>query len=1035
MTESEGRSVRFNILGSLEGWVDGRRVKLGGPIQERVLTVLLLEANRVVPVYRLIEAAWEEEPPATAVQQIRKAVAEIRRRIPGGPQFLLTEGAGYLALIVDDEQLDLQMFLRETKRAAAAAAEGRPVQAVAGLREALALWRGSMMSGAGGPVVAAASAALEEHRLAALEQLFELRLALGEDNELVGGLRESVGSHPLRERLRGQLMLALYRSGRQAEALAEYGRIRELLAEELGIDPGPELSRLHERMLRADAELAAPTRPAPPPPAPEAPVIEASATEVPAPAPRFTPQRTSDGVPAPPCTLPYDLTDFTGREQELARLLALAVRGGDAGERTPIVGIDGMGGSGKTTLAVHAAHRLAEAFPDGRLYVDLRGFTPGQRPLQPDSVAGLLLKALGGPDTRIPDDEEARFALWRSSVANRRMLLILDNAADTAQLRPLLSAMPYGFVMVTGRVRLVDLDGAQWISLSSMAPDESSALLAKTLGEERLAAEPKAAAALAELCGHLPLALRIATAKLRNRPLWTLQYLTGRLRDESRLLKELSSSERSVATSVQLSYQALEPEHRRAFRLLGLHPGSDVDSHTAAALIGTSVPEAEESLEALLDAHLLRQQALGRYTFHDLVRSFARGLWQARTTPESSAVLDRLLDYYIAATDEACGLLFPGWVGYAATPVTPPAELPPLDDELTAGHWFDEEMPALRAAVALGHERGHHRQAAYLARNTMFHLHQRGDVKGLRETGELGVAAARDAQDLHTLRLNLINLSTVHSAAGDFRKTARLCEEGLRIVRSQEDRRGEGSFLDQLGWAHGCLGDLHEGRRHLREAVAAQRAVGDQHREAFALGNLSSLHIWLGETADAVATARQSARLQQQVGAHQPQTAALNDLAVAHLAGNDPASARTVLDEALRVGEKSSMPRNLALTHALMADLCQREGRGEQAPALAARALELVAPLGARAWQCQIENIAGLVHRRRGEHREALELHRSAFRHASGIEFRIEIARALDGMAQAAQALGDPVAAADHRRRAEAHFDAMSVPQGFRQRS
>ncbi len=217
-------------------------------------------------------------------------------------------------------------------------------------------------------------------------------------------------------------------------------------------------------------------------------------------------------------------------------------------------------------------------------------------------------------------------------------------------------------------------------------------------------------------------------------------------------------------------------------------------------------------------------------------------------------------------------------------------------------------------------------------------------LKGLRETGELGVAAARDAQDLHTLRLNLINLSTVHSAAGDFRKTARLCEEGLRIVRSQEDRRGEGSFLDQLGWAHGCLGDLHEGRRHLREAVEAQRAIGDQHREAFALGNLSSLHIWLGETADAVATARQSARLQQQVGAHQPQTAALNDLAVAHLAGNDPASARTVLDEALRVGEKSSMPRNLALTHALMADLCQREGRGERAPALAARALELVAP-------------------------------------------------------------------------------------------
>ncbi|MCX5388368.1 BTAD domain-containing putative transcriptional regulator [Streptomyces sp. NBC_00083] len=1018
--------MRFNILGSLEGWANGHRVRLGGPIQERVLTVLLLEANRVVPVYRLIEAAWEDEPPVTAVQQIRKAVAEIRRRVPGGPGFLLTEGAGYL-VVVADEDLDLQVFLRETKRAADAAAAGRLPEAVAGLRTALALWRGSMMSGAGGPVVAAASAALDEHRLAATEQLFEFRLALGEDNELVGDLREAVGAHPLRERLRGRLMLALYRSGRQAEALAEYGRIRDRLADELGIDPGTELSRLHEGILRADPELAAPPR--------TAPVPASRAPELPVPAPASTAPRSSAAELCAPCTLPYDLTDFTGRERELGRLLGLARREGGAGERIRIVGIDGMGGSGKTTLAVHAAHRLSEAFPDGRLYVDLRGFTPGERPLQPDSVAGLLLKALGGPDTRVPDDEEARFALWRSAVANRRLLLILDNAADTAQLRPLLSAMPHGFVVVTGRVRLVDLDGVQWISLSSMAPDESSALLAKTLGEERLAAEPKAAAALAELCGHLPLALRIATAKLRNRPLWTLQYLTGRLRDESRLLKELSSSERSVATSVQLSYQALDPDHQRAFRMLGLHPGSDVDSHTAAALIGTSAPEAEESLEALLDAHLLRQQALGRYTFHDLVRSFARGLWQAGTAPESAALLDRLLDYYIAATDGACGVLFPGWVGYAVPPVAPPAELPPLGDDSQAARWFDEELPALRAAVALGHERGHHRQAAYLARNTMFHLHQRGDVKGLRETGELSVAAARDAQDLHTLRLNLINLSTVHSAAGDFRKTAELCEEGLRIVRSQEDRRGEGSFLDQLGWAHGCLGDLHEGRRYLQQAVETQQAVQDHHREAFALSNLSSLHAWLGATADAVAAARQAALLQQRIGAHQPQTAALNDLAVAHLAAGDPASARPVLDEALRVGEKSSMPRNLALTHALMADLCQREGRGERAPALAARALDLVAPLGARAWQCQIENIAGLVHRRRGEHRHALDLHQSAFRHASGIEFRIEIARALDGMAQALHALGDYVASAEQRRLADEHFDAMSVPEDFRRRS
>ncbi|GCB52713.1 transcriptional regulator [Streptomyces sp. NL15-2K] len=973
--------------------------------------MLLLEAHHVVTVSRLIEAVWEDLPPATAVQQIRKTVAELRRRIPRGAEFIVTEGAGYRAAI-DSGQLDLHNFRQYVKAAAADVAEGRTTDAVERLRAALSLWRGRVMCGQGGPVIDAAATALEEHRLAAVEQLFELRLEAGESGELVGDLRRVVDTHPLRERLRGQLMLALYRSGQQAEALAEYGRVRGLLAEELGIDPGAELSRLHEDILRGSPELAGPPR-----------KHRTPAQRDPAPATFGAKIRT-------PCTLPYDLADFTGRDRELRQLLETG-----AGERrTGLVGIDGMGGAGKSSLAVHAAHQLAEAYPDGRLYIDLRGFTPGEQPLQPDFVAAALLRELGASDAQIPDDAQGRFALWRSWTADRRLLLILDNAVDTAQVRPLLSGMTKGFVIVTGRVRLVDLDGAQWLSLGSMEPEQSALMLTTTLGEQRVAAEPKAARALAELCGHLPLALRIATARLRNRPHWTLQYLVGRLHDESRLLKELCSNERSVATTIQLSYQVLNPDQRRTFRLLGLHPGTDIDVHAAAALLGTTPPDAEDLLEALLDVHLLRQPGIGLYSFHDLVRSFARGLWESTWEEEGRTALGGLLDYYVAATDEACRALFPGRVEYECPAAGKPPELPHLASPPEARQWFDRELRALQTAVTVGHEHGFPRQAAYLARNTMFHLHQRGDIRGYRETGGAGLCAARRAQDPVAVQFSLRNLIAGHSMLGDFSSAADGIEEGLRLVRSEGDRHREGVYLSQLGWVYSALGRLSEGRHHLEQAVGVCRETGDVMEEAIALCNLSSVYTWLGRTQQAVATARRSVLLSKQMNHGMHRVGALNDLAIAHLAGGDHAEALAVLNHVLELGEEASMPRNMALTHVLMADVCQRDGRGDRAPALVEHALDLVEPLGTKPWQSEIENIAGLVHRRRGEYDRALELHRRAFRHASASEYRIQMAWALDGLAQTSEGAGDFAAAAEHRRSADEHFDAMGVPSGSRRR-
>ncbi|MGY5630847.1 BTAD domain-containing putative transcriptional regulator [Streptomyces sp. UC1A3] len=641
MTTTAPHTVRCNILGTLEIWADRHRIRLGGPIQERVLVTLLLEPGRVVPVTRLVQTVWDDDPPATAVHQIRKAVADLRRRIPEGASLVVTDGPGYRA-VVDDDQLDLSRFHRLTAQARRDVAAGLTDQAADRLCEALALWRGSVMAGRGGAALTAAATALDERRLTATEQLYQLRLDRGEAGELIGDLRALVAEHPLCENLRGQLMLALYRSGRAAEALEEYGRARALLVEELGMDPGPRLTRLYEAILRDAEELAAPEQPA-----------------APAPAPPAAPQ---PPAPLSPSTLPYDLTDFTGRERELGQLLAGAQR---PSEGTRIVALDGMGGSGKTSLAVRASHQLAEAYPDGRLFINLRGYSPVEKPVQPSAALGALLRTLGVPDQRVPEDESGRTALWRATLAERRVLLLLDNALDAAQVLPLLPASPGCLVIVTSRARLVELDGAEWIHIGVMRPEDSTTLLAETLGDERAAAEPEAVAELAELCGQLPLALRIASARLCNRSRWTVQYLVDRLRDERRRLGELSAGDRSVAATIQLSYQMMEERHRTAFRLIGLHPGTDVDVQSVAALLGTDRWDAEDILERLLDVHLVQQQKMGRYGLHDLVRSFAQTLRTEGTAEADRAAVERVVDYYVAASEQACTVLFPGRARHA----------------------------------------------------------------------------------------------------------------------------------------------------------------------------------------------------------------------------------------------------------------------------------------------------------------------------------------------------------------------------------
>ncbi|GHE75525.1 SARP family transcriptional regulator [Streptomyces vinaceus] len=984
-----------------------------------------------------MEAVWDEEPPVTASHQVRKAVADLRRRIPGGGKLIVTDGPGY-RVQVTDEQLDLLEFNGHIQQVRRAVAVGQSQEAADQLRAALALWRGPVMSGAGGPVVEAAGAVLEERRLGAAEQLFELRLSLGESGELIGDLRTLIAQHPLRESLRGHLILALYRSGRQAEALAEYAKVRELLVEELGIDPSAQLTKLYEDILRASPELAGPAaRPVSvaAPPAPQSP--EAAGPDAPRSEPpglgssRFPTLASLHGAP---CTLPPGIPDFTGRERELAEVLDACRQ--DAGEGPRVVAIDGMGGCGKTSLAVRTAYQLAEEYPDGQLYADLRGFTPGEKPQRPAATLSGLLRTLGVAADSIPDDEAGLIGLWRATLTGRRLLLLFDNALDAGQVLPLLPSAAECLVLVTSRARLLDLDGADWISLGVMEPQESRAMLADILGDDRVAREPEAAAELAELCGHLPLALRLAVARLRNRPRWTVRYLVERLEDETRRLDELSAGERSVAATLSLSYKALEPELQGAFCLLGLHPGAEVDVYSAAALLETGVRDAEDMLEDLLDMHLLVQNDPGRYAFHDLVRTYALSLGEGRSGREAREADGRLLGYYTAATEAACTLLFPTRRSMDVDSPGPAYALPPMRREDRTLEWFDRESAGIQTLLARGGHEERPQLVFALARNASFHLNLRGRFVEFESVCRAGLIATRNMGDPLLICQTLNNLGVARWRLGRFPEAVDAAEEALDWARKAGGLDDEAVCLGLLGLAHYALGNLASSYGYTTEAVRAFQkgdGAGLVQQQAEDLNTLGTVCLALGrhdEAADALRKVIEICRAYPSPGV---EVTAWTSLALAQIGKGDFQAAHDSVTRSWALSA-SAMEENLVLALAVSSDVSDRLGDARRAQEHEDRALELISPRTSAQRRSRVDNLLALKHGRNGRYEEALRLHERALDVAEGMGYRVEMAHALDGMAAAAERLGRPTAA-EYRERADLLFDAMGVPPEGRRTS
>jgi DNA-binding SARP family transcriptional activator len=745
--------LRFGVLGPLRVWRGDIALDLG-PVQQRVvLAVLALQAGRPVGRQQMINAIWGEATPRNAVNLVQRHVSGLRRVLeperPGrAPSGLLTwTEAGYL-LTAPKGALDLDVFESELSRARAARAAGQLREAADALHSALGIWRGPVCDGLSSPFLDAQADRLGESRISVLEERIELDLAIGVHADLIAELRDLVAEYPLRERLHGQLMLALYRVGRQADALTAFRDARRYLDDELGVEPGAALQQLHQQILAADPGLAAPA------------VVGEIAETIPI-----------TGTRRPlPAQLPHRIPDFTGREAELDRLDALLVRDhGGIGTGVVIATIAGTAGVGKTALAVHWAHRISERFPDGQLYVNLRGFDPTGSAMKPAEAIRGFLDAFGVTPQQLPTSLEAQAALYRSLLAGRRVLILLDNAADEDQIRPLLPGSPGCLVIVTSRNELPGLivtEGAQPVLVDLMSVPEARALLSRRIGQNRLAAEAHAVDSIIALCARLPLALMLVAARAATHPGFSLSALAAELSEVGGSLDAFDSEDRAtnVRAVFSWSYQRLSVSGQRLFRLLGLHFGPDISLAAVASLAGMPKAQPRHTLAELTRAHLVSERIPGRFAFHDLLRAYATEVAYTYDPEDYRyAARCRVLDHYLHSAYRADEVLH----RHRDRPFTPAAASPGVTPECAADQkqaldWFESEHAVLLAA--LRDAAGFDTHIWQLASALVSYFKHQGHWRDWRDSQTMALDASRRLSDKRAQALShsLLGSAFVH---------------------------------------------------------------------------------------------------------------------------------------------------------------------------------------------------------------------------------------------------------------------------------
>jgi len=795
--------VEFRVLGPLEVVVDGVPVPVPSGRALSLLATLLLRPNRVVSVDELVDRLWDGSPPNPArVRSTLHMVVTRLRRALGEANRVRTSVDGYL-VEVEPGELDLERFR-------ALRGEGR-------FPEALALWRGTPFSNVSSDSLHRDEVpALVEERLETLESRIEADLLAGDLPGLVVELRSLTRDHPLRERFWAQLMLALYRTDQQAEALAAYRAVSRLLAEELGVDPGARLREAHRRILAGEDDASGPAR-------------------------------------SVPRQLPAHTPNFVGREAEMARLHELV----DTSSTLVISAIDGSGGIGKTALAVRWAHQVADRFPDGQLYVDLRGFDPSSEPLSAAEVVRRFLDALDVPRDRVPPAVDAQYALYRSLLADRKVLVLLDNARSAAQVRELLPGSPTCMVVITSRNRLTGLvvrEGARPVTLDLLDPADAEALLVRQLGARRVAAEPEAVAVVVDRCGGLPLALAIVAARAAGSPSSPLAEFAAELEDEHARLDALDSGDASTSVRAVFSwsYDRLSPPAARLFRLLGVNPGPDISLRAVAHLADLPPAECSGFLAELVAANLLAKHHPDRFAFHDLVRDYAKELvGRDEEEPDSRAALNRLLDFYLHTAGNATLAIssYDYKIALADSSEHYPVAFTERGEALA---WFDAELANLVVAARATEDYDGHPYAHLQSANLWTYLDVRKCYPEWIELQETAVRSAGRFHDTGSLTRSLQGLASVYHAVGRAQDAILVATKALEVRVETGDRRGEAASLQMLGTIRSTLGEFDVAIEYLHAARAIHVEIGHYEYESIVLNSLANVYLKLNDHVKAI---------------------------------------------------------------------------------------------------------------------------------------------------------------------------------------
>lgn len=921
--------MEFRILGPVEV-VDGdKSLRIGGPKPRTILAMLLMAQGRIVPDYRTMEVVWPDNEPATAEAQLRTYVYSLRRTV-GTAARIIRHPPGYRLETVL-EQIDLFAFEQSVRAGRQAAAAGQTEEAVLRFAEALALWRGPALSGVTEPLAHIEQPRLEEARLAAVEDWADALLALGRYHELIPALTGVVAEQPLRERLRGQLMVALYRSGQQAEALNVFHDTRRILADELGIDPGVELRHIHEAILAADDALGATAngavgirRPAP---------VEPAARPV-----------------ARRRQLPRNIPDFSGRDNQIGQLCAVLKAPVDrSAKETPSVPvITGMPGVGKTALAVHVAHLCVENYPDGQLYVDLGGDRPD--PLSGMEVLSRLLLMLGVDGSAIPDELPERIRLYRDRLTDQRILLLLDNAAGESQVRPLLPSDPGCRAIVTSRTRLAALEGSQILDLNVFDRDNAMELLGRIITPERVAADPRAAERILMMCGYLPLAVRIAAARLAARPHWQLDRMARLLENHHRRLDELRFADLEIRAGLVLGYRGLPPATRRAFRLLSLPDVPYVGVWLAASLLDTSMETAEELLDSLVDAHLM-EVAGGdgpgryRYRFHDLVRVLARErATEEGGEAETTAACDRALVAAVHLAREADRRLPSQCFGVIGD--DPPGAHEPGGLTHDPIAWFEAEREGLVGLVAQAGALDRPRFPWLLAQALTNFFDLRGLYDDWAQTHQHALDSARRTGDLLGQAVMLRGLAERSAFLSDNATRLSCAQQALVLFEQLDEPVGQADALyhcadvhRQTGHTETAIALLEQG---LRRATAAGHLVG----EAQAHEGFGKVHTDQGRLEEALRNYERSAAIWHELGRHRYRAIIMRSIGIIERELGRYSAAALRFEECLVIFHDIGDRVGEAYTRNSLGDLCRKWGSIDRARVQYTEAIGIFADLG-----------------------------------------------------------------------------------------